>query len=353
MPRPRHRKPRPGFSLIELLVVIGVIAVLLSILLPALAIARRTARTAACSANLRSIGQAAATYASDYRGEIFRLSWEPNAAAPDPFSTAPPPEPTRALGPGQASGWVARTDRQATLMQAIYLIKSARGITDPWPEENETFRHAHHYYSHLVLMDYLSGQPDEPAALCPEDAARRELRDAPFSQLRPGERRDRHQSSYQVVPATHSADSVRAGAPAISQNGSPFDTAFKYSDATFTGLFGIDSDYNRARFYREARFPASKVHMMDNLARHHAAEPVPYFDAEARQPLLFFDGSVVNRPTAEANPGFDPFDPDSPQPSYWDLRDEGRRAPAYYRYTRGGLRGIDFGGREIDTGQNR
>jgi prepilin-type N-terminal cleavage/methylation domain-containing protein/prepilin-type processing-associated H-X9-DG protein len=61
-------KKRFAFTLVELLVVIGIIALLVSILLPALGKARQQANLTACMAQMREVGNALAMYVSDNKG---------------------------------------------------------------------------------------------------------------------------------------------------------------------------------------------------------------------------------------------------------------------------------------------
>ncbi|MHB1155811.1 MAG: prepilin-type N-terminal cleavage/methylation domain-containing protein [Phycisphaerales bacterium] len=70
-----HPRPLHGFTLVELLVVVAIIALLIAILLPGLKKAREAATGAVCMSNMHQVGIAMYTYAGDYNG--YALSPEP------------------------------------------------------------------------------------------------------------------------------------------------------------------------------------------------------------------------------------------------------------------------------------
>ena len=94
--RPPRRR---AFTLVELLVVIGIIALLISILMPALRRAREAANAASCSSNQRQIMMAFLMFANDHKGQLpgnwwdylnkdtEKRSWLINAS--EPFENAP------------------------------------------------------------------------------------------------------------------------------------------------------------------------------------------------------------------------------------------------------------------------
>ena len=110
LPSSREHAGRPvaGFTLVELLVVIGIIATLIGILLPALNKARETARTTTCLSQLHQISLGLLTYATDNHGLIC------------PAYNLPPVTPDAATNyTGSASqpldGWACILDRDGYL----------------------------------------------------------------------------------------------------------------------------------------------------------------------------------------------------------------------------------------------
>jgi prepilin-type N-terminal cleavage/methylation domain-containing protein len=77
MSRSSQPSRRDAFTLVELLVVIGIIAVLIAILLPALTRARQQAMTVQCMSNMRQVGNDMLIYADENDGYLFpdHLGW--------------------------------------------------------------------------------------------------------------------------------------------------------------------------------------------------------------------------------------------------------------------------------------
>lgn len=354
------RVGKRGFTLIELLVVISIIALLIGILLPALGKARQTTRTTQCEAQMQQFGSALNAYAVSYQDKIASFTWTHDVPTPG----------------GYGNDIIAAAAQAADIMRRRGGEIPAAELPQPpnWIPQI--------LYNHLVIAEDQDWPAPFKVTICPEDFNRLRWTRAGWSafitgQTRPqptgsdtdpNQRRWFFSASYNFVPAAMSVDK----GPGSIRN---FDTHMQY--------WGIVDPYVNMvgkRKFNEVNNPSGKVAMHDYEARHFGKRSWYCVYPEARQPLLFFDGHVAihkvgtpvltgqvmpfgpQRQGQEINPGWDPEATATPNPftySYenpqdWEapLRNGSRTGSdtvsGYFRFTRGGLRGIDVKAAEPD-----
>src|SRR5689334_9280352 len=108
---------RSAFSLVELLVVMGIVAFLIAILLPQLRIVREVSQRTKCQSNLRQIGFALMEYANESGGSM--PSW--SGWHSTPFPTDPLAEPS----------WVGKLSRLLPPDSPVYNCPSFKEYTAP------------------------------------------------------------------------------------------------------------------------------------------------------------------------------------------------------------------------------
>ena len=323
----RGLRQRDAFTLIEMLVVIAIIALLIGILLPALGSAFGSARVLKCQVNMRSMGAAATNYGGDFRDTIPAFNWKPGN-----YDTA------------YTDLRNASNDIESVRFQAIEIMRDRTGNRFlPLSSGSGNSWFANLWFSHLVYLDYLTGNLEEPVAACPEDQDQVERAERPFDDYQPNQLYRKFESSYEQSVVTYSNDEPTSTTNQINQHQQVWNA------------FPRGNDFLTSRRFTQVAYPSSKAYLFDTFDRHYAEQPDTfYFQPAARQPILFFDGSVSVRDTNDANEGFQPLNPGDSGPTLLKISTRlPETYPAYYRWTRGGLRGIDFGGSEVNTGQPR
>jgi prepilin-type N-terminal cleavage/methylation domain-containing protein/prepilin-type processing-associated H-X9-DG protein len=88
------RQARGGFTLVEMLVVVGIIGFLIALLLPALSRAQAQAKTTQCMSNMRQVGMDMLIYAQDNNEFLFppNKGWPGAGAVPDVIANTNPPQ---------------------------------------------------------------------------------------------------------------------------------------------------------------------------------------------------------------------------------------------------------------------
>lgn len=342
-----------GFVQGELLALVIVTIVLAAMMTLASSHARRQSRTAGSVSNLQKFASGITSFGADNDDGIVSLTWRAGPSRRD------------------RTGYIfpaALTDVAAAANQAVATIRWYGGRTDITAIPNWI---PHISYNHLALAEHLEealpadfmAAPNDPHRLAWQRASRNtppgDEGNAYFQLLnRPqgnsnNDKRWPYSSSYQFVPASYSPDArtLVSGGPSIPTIA---------PDPTGHNFFTVNNStpLGRRRL-SEIAFPANKVLVFETHSGDMGANRYYFAYDQVKAPMLFGDGSVSVRSMSEANPGFQPNLPFSPNPTRinyipspaWEPPTPSGAQSEFLNgrvmFTRSGLRGRDFGGPEV------
>ncbi len=336
---------RRGFTLIELLIVIAIIALLIAILLPALAKNRKIAKKLLCESQVRQYALATTNYSTDFQDKVASYTWRVTGRNQRNYRSR------------YSDLRNAPTDWQAAMDQATDIVR--RGTGRDRELRRLTQRLPHRRMTHFIINDYLQQRLPEKSMACPEDRILLDWQRDPFNFFPvPTDARVSavpyypYMSSYQVVSASWVKDQGDAQGRTVEQT------------LDDHNLFVMANTPYGTRKLHEVVFPSQKVFVFEYFDYHLARQDLFYAYEDARCSVAMFDGSAKSPYTGEANPGFQPNNPENEDrtryfydPSKLNYEPATRsgevreRVGGFYRWTRGGLKGIDYGANEINTGQ--
>jgi type II secretory pathway pseudopilin PulG len=324
-----YTKSERGFALAELVAVIAIVALTAVIAKVLSDGVRRRSMASVSVENLHRHAAATTSYAADSADLFWTTSWRAGMDLPTEWGDLKNKN---------------HTDYAAGAAQVIDILRRVGGrldinFIDGWIPQI--------YFSHVPLLDYLKQVP-ATWVVSPADRHRLAWANDPKGfdkgvflpcQPSPGNATKRwpYSSSYQLSPSFYDQSDVdRRLAQA-----SGIDT---YNSSTYGKMHGFAMS--------GVVFPSQKVHLFEGAAHHteegagpDCDEPRPFVFPDSRVAMVFVDGHAAWNVSADANPGWQPRKPESPDPTYITV--DGEYYPGIYRWTRQGIAGRDFGGPEV------